>query len=169
MEHLVCVFPTELDWMAVAFASSRLVALTIGHSTEQAAARALPGLRTGLDDFDAEPQRLVDLLTRYAAGEAVSFAQVRPDLTGKSPFQRAVIQACRKIPRGAVRSYGQLATAAGSPGAARAVGTVMRTNRLPLIVPCHRVIGSGNALGGYSGPSGLTLKRRLLMLEGVDL
>ena len=109
------------------------------------------------------------MLTRYAAGETVSFAQVRPDMTGKSPFQRAVIQACRKIPRGAVRSYGQLATAAGSPGAARAVGTVMRTNRLPLIVPCHRVIGSGNALGGYSGPSGLTLKRRLLMLEGVEL
>ncbi|MEO1971721.1 MAG: MGMT family protein, partial [Pirellulaceae bacterium] len=63
-------------------------------------------------------------------------------------------------------SYAGLAVAAGSPAAARAVGNVMRTNRYPLLIPCHRVVGSGS-LGGYSAPDGLDMKQRLLQMEQV--
>jgi methylated-DNA-[protein]-cysteine S-methyltransferase len=65
-----------------------------------------------------------------------------------------------------VSTYGDLAAAIGSPGAARAVGSVMARNCFPLIVPCHRVLGAGGSLGGYSAPDGLRMKRRLLAMEG---
>ncbi len=58
-----------------------------------------------------------------------------------------------------------MAAAAGSPGAARAVGQVMRSNRTPLLVPCHRVVAAGGKIGGFSAPQGLVMKRRLLELE----
>jgi len=82
-------------------------------------------------------------------------------------FQRNVIVAVRQLEYGETASYGDLAMRAGSPRAARAVGQVMATNRVPIIIPCHRVIASGGQLGGYSAPSGLEMKRQLLALEGV--
>jgi len=81
-------------------------------------------------------------------------------------FQSRVIEVVRRIPRGEVRSYGQVAGLAGRPGAARAVGTLMRKNRDPS-VPCHRVIKSDGTLGGYNGNLGE--KRDLLESEGVRL
>lgn len=80
-------------------------------------------------------------------------------------FQRRVIAAVRRIPPGRVATYGDIAEAAGAPGAARAVGSVMRECRDPT-VPCHRVIGASGALGGYSS---LPLKRELLRAEGIEV
>lgn len=82
-----------------------------------------------------------------------------------SPFRLAVLQACARIPRGQVRSYGDLASDAGYPGRARAAGTVMATNPLPLVIPCHRVLRSDGAIGHYGG--GADMKRRLLEAEGA--
>jgi methylated-DNA-[protein]-cysteine S-methyltransferase len=84
-----------------------------------------------------------------------------------SPFAVAVVQAARRIPVGETRSYGQLAMAAGRPRAARAVGRVMARNRTPLLIPCHRVVGSGGKLGGFSAIDGLRMKERLLQLEAA--
>jgi methylated-DNA-[protein]-cysteine S-methyltransferase len=109
------------------------------------------------------------LLAGYAEGEQVQFGSIRLDCTGLTPFGRAVTNACRCIPYGTTCSYGELAARAGSPGAARAVGSVMRRNAWPIVVPCHRVLASGGKIGGYSAPGGLDLKRRLLELEGADL
>lgn len=107
---------------------------------------------------------LVRAIRAYFAGRPVRF-DVRLDLDGVSEFRRRVFAACRKIPRGRTASYADLARAAGSPQAARAVGSAMASNPLPLIVPCHRVLRSDGSLGGFSGPHGLRLKRRLLELE----
>jgi methylated-DNA-[protein]-cysteine S-methyltransferase len=71
--------------------------------------------------------------------------------------------------RGRVRTYGELAAAAGSAGAARAVGSVMAKNRHPIIVPCHRVVGSAGSLGGFSARDGINMKRRMLELEGAPI
>ncbi|SNY90462.1 methylated-DNA-[protein]-cysteine S-methyltransferase [Cohaesibacter sp. ES.047] len=81
-------------------------------------------------------------------------------------FQRAVWAALVQIPFGSVRSYGDIAKAIGQPGAARAVGLANNANPLPIIVPCHRVIGSDGSLVGFGG--GLDLKMRLLQHEGID-
>ena len=63
-------------------------------------------------------------------------------------------------------SYGELAANAGKPGATRAVGNTMARNRFPIVIPCHRVVGAGGGLGGFSAPSGISLKEKLLSLEG---
>jgi methylated-DNA-[protein]-cysteine S-methyltransferase len=81
-----------------------------------------------------------------------------------SPFTRKVYEVVRRIPRGRVKTYGEVAEYAGRPGAARAVGTAMAKNPICLFIPCHRVVGS-TGLGGYSGEGGVALKKRLLDLE----
>jgi methylated-DNA-[protein]-cysteine S-methyltransferase len=80
-------------------------------------------------------------------------------------FQRRVWRELERIPYGEIRSYSQVAGAIGAPQAVRAVGAANGANPIPIVVPCHRVIGSSGKLVGYGG--GLTLKRRLLTLEGA--
>lgn len=89
------------------------------------------------------------------------------DLRRVGPFEREVLSALRRIPAGAVKTYGEVAKAVGQPGAARAVGAACARNPLPLLIPCHRVVRSDGGLGGYSLRGGVTLKRRLLEAEGA--
>lgn len=110
-------------------------------------------------------EALVGRLRAYAAGQPVDFHDVAIDLGPQSDFQRRVVRCCRRIAYGKTATYGQLARLAGFPGAARAVGQVMAANRVPIIVPCHRVVAAGGSLGGFSAPGGVALKRRLLELE----
>lgn len=84
------------------------------------------------------------------------------DLSGKTDFGQSVLKACYAISPGITLTYGQLASKAGSPRAARAVGGVMARNPVPIIIPCHRVLGSDGALTGYSGSGGVAMKQRLL-------
>ena len=86
---------------------------------------------------------------------------------GGTPFQRRVWRAISSIPWGETRSYAWLARRAGSPRAYRAAAQACGANPLPPLIPCHRVIASDGTIGGFSG--GLTLKRKLLMLEGISV
>ncbi len=105
---------------------------------------------------------------RYFHRERVSFlGQI--DLSGKSNFSRAILLACRRIPYGEIRSYGWLARVVGRPKAARPVGNVLARNPLPLVIPCHRVVKADGTLGGFSARGGLSLKARLLQLEGIRI
>lgn len=94
-----------------------------------------------------------------------SLSAVTINLSAVPDFRRKVLEACRRIPFGATASYADLARAAGSPGAARAVGSAMARNPLPLIIPCHRVLASDGTIGGFSSPDGIQQKERLLLLE----
>ena len=104
-------------------------------------------------------------LERFFQGEPVSF-DFPVDLSPLTPFQQAVLEATRAIPPGQVMTYGEIAAAIGRPRASRAVGQALRRNPVSILIPCHRVVGSGGALGGYGGPAGAAIKRRLLALEG---
>ncbi len=86
-----------------------------------------------------------------------------------SDFRRRVLQATTRIPYGETRTYGEIAAAIGQPRAARAVGQALRANPLPIVIPCHRVVGADGHLTGYGGPTGLQRKRWLLRLEGVQV
>ncbi len=108
---------------------------------------------------------IVERVTSFLAGEAVEFGDVELDLDWATPFQRALAETLRAVPRGEIVSYGELAALAGRPGAARASGAFCAANRFSFVVPCHRVVAA-NGLGGY-GTAGLDVKRRLLALEGV--
>ena len=110
---------------------------------------------------------LSETLKRHLSGQGVPDYAGVPLLGGVSPFTKRVRAACRAIPKGQLRTYGQLAVEVGSPGGARAVGQVMRKNPFPLIIPCHRVIGAGRNKWFYSA-GGPEMKRALLALEGGD-
>ncbi len=87
------------------------------------------------------------------------------DWQGIGRFSQRVLRTCYSIPAGCVMTYGELAAQVGSPRAARAVGGAMAANRWPLLIPCHRVVGSGGRLTGYSGRGGLQTKKQLIEME----
>jgi methylated-DNA-[protein]-cysteine S-methyltransferase len=103
-------------------------------------------------------------LEQYFAGERQSF-ELPLDWTLVSPFGRRVLGATAEIPYGGVLSYAEVAAEAGSPRGSRAAGNALGSNPMPIVVPCHRVLRTGGALGGYGG--GLDRKRWLLDLEGA--
>ncbi len=105
-------------------------------------------------------------LADYFLGRKVRFTAPL-DLTPLTPFARKVLTALARLPYGQTITYGQLARRIGAPNAARAVGSCLARNPLPLIIPCHRVLPRSGGLGGFSAPAGPALKRRLLMLEGI--
>jgi methylated-DNA-[protein]-cysteine S-methyltransferase len=111
-----------------------------------------------------------ELPARFAAflsGTADDFLDVAIDLAWTTRFQRAVAEALRRIRRGEVVTYGELAALAGRPRAARAVGTFCAENRFAFVVPCHRVVAA-SGVGAY-GSAGVEVKRRLLALDGIVL
>lgn len=106
-------------------------------------------------------------LRAYFAGELTEFT-VPLHVREGSEFERAVWAEMATIPYGETRTYGEVAAAVGDPGAARAVGVACNRNPIPVIVPCHRIVGAGGKLVGFGG--GLPRKRHLLELEaGVAL
>lgn len=113
------------------------------------------------------PARLVALLRSFFRDFRAYRGPVDLSLVG--PFQRRVLEQLRRIPRGEIRTYREIARQIGQPGATRAVGTACARNPVPLIVPCHRVVRSDGGLGGYSLRGGIALKQRLLEREGVDV
>ncbi len=124
--------------------------------------RAFP---TAVEDAALLP-RFARQVVDYFAGRVVSF-DVPVDLSAVTPFRRRVLMACRRVPYGKTVSYADLARRAGSPGAARAVGSAMAHNPIPLVIPCHRVLASGGGLGGFSASRGVALKEQMLELEGT--
>ena len=115
-------------------------------------------LRSPLDEVRRE-------LDEYFAGRRRSF-DLPLDLR-VAEFPAAVLRELARVPYGRTDTYGKLAARAGRPRAARAVGTIMNRNPIPIVLPCHRIVGATGALTGYAG--GLDVKRRLLELEGAML
>ena len=114
------------------------------------------------------PTHWVRLLESYFAGEALAFpldVDAYAQVAGLSQFECAVMTALARVPYGSVVTYAELAALAGHPRAQRAPGTGMARNRLPIILPCHRVVRSDGTLGEYG--SDPRWKQRLLTLEGV--
>jgi len=170
-EPAATVFLTSLQWVAVLWEGDAVSRLAFGFPSPAAAlqhieAQSHVGEDAGLSDAQAQ---LVDRLKQYASGEGGDFADIPVSTAHMTTFQKRVTAACRAVPAGSIATYGDLAAAAGSPRAARAVGSVMSKNRVPLIIPCHRITSAGNLAGGYSAPGGLDTKRKLLQLEGVQL
>ena len=108
--------------------------------------------------------RTIKLLDLYFAGGPIDFAEIPVQLASATDFQQRVWNAIRQIPYGEVRSYKWVAEQIGRPKAVRAVGNAVGANAAVILNPCHRVVRSNGALGGYGG--GLERKRQLLALEG---
>lgn len=113
-------------------------------------------------------ERAAEILKRYFMGLSQSFEDIPVDLAIRGPFRRRILELVRTIPHGEVRSYGEVAAMAGTPGAARAVGGAMAANPVPVIIPCHRVVAGNGQLTGFSGPGGISMKKYLLQMEGAE-
>jgi len=125
------------------------------------------GTRENATDCDDLVPEVVGRLQAFFAGERVEFGDISLDLEWCTAFQRAVADTLRVVPYGEVVTYGELAALAGYPNAQRAAGTFCARNRLPIFIPCHRVVAA-DGLGSY-GSLGRGYKRRLLELENVAL
>lgn len=155
-------FQTELGWVGIVGSKEGLRRLVWHQPTPEAVLAVLfpvlSGAREDRHSFGDLPQRL----QRYFKGQKVHFPD-KLDLRYASPFQRAVLELVQTIPYGQTRSYAWVAGESRQPKAFRAVGRVLAQNPLPIIVPCHRVLGSDGSLVGFSG--GLELKKYLLDME----
>jgi methylated-DNA-[protein]-cysteine S-methyltransferase len=148
----VTVLPTKIGGLGVTVASGAVTEVTFG-------APLVPG-----DDGDLDPVLRAALaeLVEYFAGDRTDFT-VPTEFTRGSDFERAVWTQIASIPYGQTQTYGSIAYAVGEPGGAQAVGSACHRNPLPVIVPCHRVVGANGKLVGFGG--GLPRKRFLLELE----
>jgi len=109
------------------------------------------------------PAALIHKMERDIAGERASRLQV--DLRSVTPFERAVLEKAREIPRGETRPYSWIAREIGNPRAVRAVGSALAKNPVPLVIPCHRVVRADGSIGSYV--FGSAAKRSLLLAEGA--
>ena len=160
------VFETSIGWFGILHSDSKILRIKFGFEHQAQATRAFSEAEQVVAVSDHEPTNWRKIFQDYANGKRVDFSELEIDSCWMTPFQRKVITACRKIPFGNTVTYGELAESIGSPGAARAVGSTMRTNRFPVVVPCHRVVGA-SGLGGYSASQGVETKRRLLSIENA--
>lgn len=138
----------------------------------------LPQARLDIDKLENDPQSqriqllhredesvaLVNKIRAYYQGSIINDWEVKPDISALPPFYRRSLEYVFTIPYGTTLTYGQVAQAVGSPRGARAVGQANRNNPIPLVIPCHRVVGR-NSLGGFSGPGGIQLKLEMINME----
>ncbi len=153
----------------VAAGPNGVLAVTMGPFDESEAATQVWGMFHIPTLVDRRATRdAIRQLDEYFRGERWSF-DLPLDLRVETTFQRMVLQYVQRIPAGRTTTYGAIATALGNPDRAILVGHALATNPLPVLIPCHRVIGSDGTLVGYSGYGGVETKAALLRHEGVLL
>ncbi len=158
---------TQLGEVWIGVRDGRLVGVMIGRNRTQ----FLTMLAEWLDQFTVVENAAVTgpfttQIAQYLAGDRRSF-ELPIDWEFLKPFQRSALRLVCAIPYGETRSYGDIARTLGNPTASRAVGSANAKNPMPLVIPCHRVVGSDGKLHGYSGAQGLISKEWLLHLEGA--
>lgn len=163
--------PVGPVWVAASSRGVARVALAAGSEARflDELRRRAPGHALARRSPSGPLERALSEIDEYFRGHRRRF-DLPLDLDPLSPFARRVLEATAAIPYGEVVTYGELARSAGRPGAARAVGSALGSNPVPILVPCHRVVAAGGELGGFSaGEEGPRLKRRLLAAEGVRM
>jgi methylated-DNA-[protein]-cysteine S-methyltransferase len=165
------LFETEFGVCAIAWSARGVVRVVLPEaSVEETETRVRRQAKTATRMKPPEwVAAAIGAVQAYFLGEQVDLSTVPLDLAHEPEFERRVYDALRRIGWAATTTYGRLADAAGSPGAARAVGRAMARNPVPVIVPCHRVLAAGGAVGGFSAHGGVATKQRMLALERVTL
>jgi len=162
-----CIFDTAWGSFGFVARGAKLVATFLpapGREIRRAIEMAYPDAQEHLRAMPEFRRQVTD----YFDGKPVRFT-AKVDLSSRTPFHCAALEACKRIAYGKTSSYGELARKLGKPAASRAVGGAMARNPLPLVIPCHRVLRSGGALGGFSSAGGCGEKERMLELETQGL
>jgi len=164
--EIFCLFETEWGWMGAVQGENGFRRIVLPSERSQVLADISSSHPVAAEDPSPQPE-LSALFNDYFLGTGRSVS-LDLDWSGHSAFSILVWRAAQSIAWGEVRTYQQLSGAVGHPTACRAVGTALGRNPFPLVVPCHRIVHSDGSLGGFSAPSGIALKRRLLEREGVS-
>jgi O-6-methylguanine DNA methyltransferase len=160
------VFQTKLGWMGVAKGEEGLKKIILPSALAQNVEEILLGQFPDSLRDDTGLQPVTKMLGSYYQGKRLS-QDIPLDWSGSTNFSVAVWRAAQSIPWGEVRTYQWLSLYLEKPRSFRAVGGALGRNPFPIVVPCHRVIRTDGALGGFSAPTGIQLKRKMLELEGV--
>lgn len=154
-------FITPIGEMNLFFSSNGIISLSLPNSKEDEVFKHIKNKYGHIDRVDSSQYEFHNQIIEYLKGELREFT-LKVDLRG-TEFQKKVWSELLNIPYGETRTYKDIANVIGVPNGYRAVGGALNQNPIPIIVPCHRVIGSNGQLVGFGG--GIDLKRRLLELE----
>jgi methylated-DNA-[protein]-cysteine S-methyltransferase len=161
------VFDTAIGACGIAWNEHGVSRFALPEADAEATGRRLAAQTGG--ECDGNPpaaiQAIIAHVQRYTRDERVDFSRVAVDLSGIDDFRLSVYQAIRALGWGETATYGEIGRRVGVADA-RQIGQAMGRNRIPLIIPCHRVVASDGKLGGFSAPGGRFTKERLLTLEG---
>ena len=152
-------YKSPIGWIDIIAEENRISSASFSKAEPSSAPTFPPTLRV--------LTKTIKLLDIYFAGGPIDFAEISVQLAYGTEFQQQVWKTIQEIPHGEVRSYQWIADQIGRPKSVRAVGNAVGANPVSILIPCHRVIRSNGALGGYGG--GLERKRQLLALEGQDI
>ena len=173
------VFETLWGWCGAQLSERGVLAFRLPVESQARAQEILsPAIGAQAFDLAATPGRISAALDNRHAGDLVEQTRayfehrlkdfdLALDWSGRTGFHRKIWSALREVAYGETTTYGELAERAGCSRAVRAVGGAMRANPIPLIVPCHRVVGAGGALRGFSAEGGVAVKQRLLEFEST--
>lgn len=161
--HFSC-FESPVGWLGILAGPTGLVEVVSGPTAQAVRERVRERYPAARERAGEDVVAAIGQLREYFSGTRQTF-DLPLDLARLPPFTRRVLDCLRQVPAGTTVTYGALAAMAGNPRAARAVGAAMAGNPLPIVIPCHRVIGAGGALVGYSGGKGLETKAWLLEFE----
>jgi len=168
---LACHFPTALGDMAIAWKEDKVVGVFLPEKDgkkllQRVRAKLLSPRLAWTSSPPAYVGHMAASIRALLRGESQEFSLEHLAMKAGSPFFRKVYECSQRIPSGKVLTYRELAKEAGSPKAFRAVGQAMARNPFPIVIPCHRVVGTGKNVGGFSAHGGLETKARILELEG---
>ncbi|MFO1186531.1 MAG: methylated-DNA--[protein]-cysteine S-methyltransferase [Alphaproteobacteria bacterium] len=162
------IFETPIGPCGIVWSARGIVATYLPEKDRQTTYARLK--RRFSDAREATPpapvQAAINSICALLSGEACDLRDIEIAIDPAAPeFHARVWAEARRIPPGETRTYGEIAKALGAPEKAREVGQAMGANRFPIIVPCHRVLGAGGKIGGFSAPGGTETKLRMLTIE----
>lgn len=165
-----CLFDTALGACGIAWRGETVIATRLPDETREETARRL-GARTGAGAAPppAAIRAAIDAITALLDGTPRDLSGIACDLGESDPFSAEVYARARAIPPGETVTYGDIALGMGDKRLAQRVGQALGRNPLPIIVPCHRVLGADGKLVGFSAHGGVAMKLRMLEIEGAEI
>ena len=165
----LATFPTAIGWCGLVWRDDRLLGLQLPEATAGQTHARLARRFPGAIDTSPPPavQTVIEEIKRLIEGHGEDLRSAVLDLDGVPEFNQRVYALARAIPPGRTRTYGDIASELGDVALSRAVGKALGQNPFPIVVPCHRVLGAGGKIGGFSANGGAATKARLLAIEGA--
>jgi methylated-DNA-[protein]-cysteine S-methyltransferase len=165
------VFETALGWGGIAWGEAGMVRVQLPEASEAGTRSRMQRLCPGLPELPPPPeaQTVIEGVAALLSGQPVDLSQVRLDWSGVPDFNRRVLEMTLALPPGRTLTYGDIAKRLGDVSLSRAVGQALGNNPFAPVVPCHRVLGAGGKLTGFSAQGGVSTKQRMLLMENARL